>query len=230
MVNPKTNVLDHGYIRLVDVMGSDLSIVRAARVSYDAEWRAGENAEGDAKLIAYLWRNGHTTPFESVTISIEVMAPIFVFRQWHRHRTQSYNELSARYRELPEKYYVPDPAMIGTQDAKNKQTRNLATTLDETPTKRTGEVEAYRLSCDAAFMMYKSLLQCGWPRELARGVLPVSTYSHMFATMNLLNCFRFLTLRLDPHAQNEIRVYAEALLDLIRPKFPVAVAAFTEVL
>src|SRR5687767_9561131 len=95
-------VLDHGVVRLVDSMGSDLSVVRAARVSYDAAWRAGEDEGSDARLVGYLWRNHHTTPFEAVTVTFEIVAPIFVLRQWHRHRTQSYNELSARYRELPE--------------------------------------------------------------------------------------------------------------------------------
>src|SRR5882672_11447942 len=97
----KIDVLDHGYVRLVDHMGGDLSVVRAARNSYDAAWRAGLDEGGDAKLIRYLYRNRHTTPFEAVTFTFEVCAPIFVFRQWHRHRTWSYNEVSARYTELP---------------------------------------------------------------------------------------------------------------------------------
>lgn len=109
----KIDLLDHGYVRLVDSMGGDISIVRAARVSYDAAWRAGDMKESDDRLIRYLWRNHHTTPFEAVTLTFEVKAPIFVFRQWHRHRTWSFNELSARYRELPEEFYVPDPALIG---------------------------------------------------------------------------------------------------------------------
>ena len=98
----KIDVLDHGFARLVDAMGNDLSIVRAARVSYDVDWRACEDEVKDAKLIAYLLKNGHTTPFEAVTFTFEIKAPIFVFRQWHRHRTWSYNEVSARYVELDE--------------------------------------------------------------------------------------------------------------------------------
>jgi thymidylate synthase (FAD) len=98
--NSKIEVLDHGFVRLVDYMGSDLSIVRAARVSYDAAWRAGEDAGSDARLIHYLWKHRHTTPFEAVEFQFEVKAPIFVLRQWHRHRVWSFNELSARYREL----------------------------------------------------------------------------------------------------------------------------------
>ena len=108
-------VLDHGYVRLVDHMGSDLSVVRAARVSYDADWRTGEDEGKDAKLIHYLMKNHHTSPFESVTFTFEVKAPIFVFRQWHRHRTWAFNEVSARYSKLPEEFYVP----CGTKEEKD---------------------------------------------------------------------------------------------------------------
>ena len=116
-------VLDHGLVRLVDHMGDDLSIVRNARVSYDAEWRAGEDKHSDTGLINYLVRNGHNTPLEAVEATFEVRAPVFVFRQWHRHRTQSYNELSARYRELSEEFYVPELKQITMQSKDNKQMR-----------------------------------------------------------------------------------------------------------
>ena len=119
----KIDLLDHGFVRLVDHMGSDLSIARNARVSYDAEWRAGEDQGSDARLINYLYSHGHNTPFEAVTLTFDVKAPIFVFRQWHRHRTQSYNELSARYRELPEEFYIPEASQITTQSTDNKQMR-----------------------------------------------------------------------------------------------------------
>src|ERR1700722_14352283 len=119
--NARIDVLDHGFVRLIDSMGSDISVSRAARVSYDAAWRAGEDQGSDSKLIRYLWKNHHTTPFEAVSFTFEVKAPIFVFRQWHRHRTWSYNELSAKYKELPEEFYLPDPAMVGKQATSNKQ-------------------------------------------------------------------------------------------------------------
>jgi len=213
--------LDHGFVRLVDHMGSDLSIVRNARVSYDAEWRAGDDAGSDARLINYLYKNGHNTPFEAVTVTFDVKAPIFVYRQWHRHRTQSYNELSARYRELPEEFYVPEPSLITTQSTDNKQMR----TTEQHP-----DAESIRNKIIAsnryAFSQYKKMLEMGCPRELARSVLPVGTYSHMFATANLHNWFRFLAERLHPHAQYEIRVYAEAILQLLEPIAPVAVNAF----
>ena len=122
-MNEAIKVLDHGLVRLVESMGSDLSIVRNARVSYDAEWRAGEDEGSDSRLVNYLMKNHHTTPFESVVFTFEVKAPIFVLRQWHRHRTWSYNELSARYRELPEEFYVPAMEQLTTQSLDNKQMR-----------------------------------------------------------------------------------------------------------
>lgn len=229
IVGKKIDVLDHGFVRLVDSMGSDLSIVRNARVSYDAEWRAGEDSGSDARLINYLYNNGHNTPFEAVTLTFDVKAPIFVFRQWHRHRTQSFNELSARYRELPEEFYVPDPALLGVQSTDNKQMRIVGEDLTKGQLAK-AEYSCYtiRRSCEASFDNYRELIAAGVPRELARSVLPVTTYSHMFATVNLHNLFRFLSERLHPHAQYEIRVYAEAMLELIKPIAPVAVAAFEE--
>lgn len=220
----KISVLDHGFVRLVDHMGSDLSISRAARVSYDAAWRAGENEGSDERLIRYLWKNKHTTPFEAVELQFEIYAPIFVFRQWHRHRTWSFNELSARYRELPEVFYIPDPALIGEQSTDNKQGRKLGDA--SLIAQRAVEVGRLRQDCEVAFEIYRELLESGWPRELARSVLPVNTYSHMFAKVDLHNLFHFLSLRCDAHAQHEIRVYAEAMLNLIRPIVPVAVSAW----
>ena len=201
-------------------MGSDLSVVRSARVSYNAEPR-GDG--GDEKLIRYLWKNRHTSPFESVSFTFEVKAPIFVFRQWHRHRTWKFNEVSARYTELPEEYYIPALEQITTQHTSNKQMRT-----DE----QNEQAEEIRRilgdSCDAAFADYRNMLELGAPRELARSVLPVGTYSKMFATVDLHNLFHFLTLRLHEHAQYEIRVYAEAMLSLIEPHVPVCVEAFRE--
>lgn len=221
-MSSKINVLDHGFVRIVDSMGSDLSIVRAARVSYNAAWRAGDDAGSDARLINYLWKHKHTTPFEAVELQFEVMAPIFVFRQWHRHRTWTYNELSGRYRELPEAFYVPTPENIGEQAVANKQGRQPGGDLAA----RREQAERLRAACEAAFATYRQLLEDGWPRELARTVLPLSTYSHMFAKTNLLNLFKFLSLRGDPHAQYEIRTYAEAMATLVEPIVPVAFAAW----
>lgn len=219
----KIDVLDHGFVRLVDSMGNDLSVVRAARVSYDAAWRAGEDEKSDVKLINYLWKNRHTTPFEAVTFTFEIKAPIFVFRQWHRHRTWSYNELSARYRELPEEFYVPTPATLGVQSKNNKQGRDLE---EVSPVWADSQISHIREACAAAFEVYRDLLAMDVPRELARSVLPVATYSHMFATVDLLNLLKFLTLRCDAHAQYEIRVYADAMRELIQPIVPACLAAW----
>lgn len=220
----KIDVLDHGFARLVDHMGSDLSVVRAARVSYDAAWRAGEDQGSDAKLIRYLWKNHHTTPFEAVSFTFEIKAPIFVFRQWHRHRTWSYNEVSARYTELPEEFYVPTIANLGTQSTTNKQGRAEPVS----PQWAVSQVEKIREQCEDCFATYRDMLAMGVSRELARSVLPVATYSHMFASVDLLNLLKFLTLRCDSHAQYEIRVYAEAMRELIRPIVPVCVDAWEQ--
>lgn len=221
MKNEAIKLLDHGLVRLVESMGSDLSIVRNARVSYDAEWRAGEDEGKDIKLLDYLVRNHHTSPFESCQFTFEVKAPIFVFRQWHRHRTWSFNEISARYAELPEEFYVPAEEQITTQSASNKQMRT-----DEVHPMAFYMHHAIQDHCKAAFKLYKELIADGCPRELARGVLPVNTYSHMFATVDLHNLMGFLRLRLHSHSQYEIRVYAEAMLALIEPIVPHSVAAF----
>jgi thymidylate synthase (FAD) len=217
----KKDVLDHGYVRLVDHMGNDLSVVRSARVSYDADWRTGEDAGKDAKLINYLWKHKHTSPFESVQFTFEVKAPIFVLRQWHRHRTWSYNEISARYSELPEQYYIPELSQITTQSADNKQMR----TKEQHPQAK--DIQQFmEYSNHLAFNEYKNLIKMGCPRELARSVLPVATYSHMFGSVNLANLFRFIDLRVHEHAQYEIRVYAEAMLELIEPIVPECVNAW----
>jgi thymidylate synthase (FAD) len=161
-----------------------------------------------------------------VTFTFEVKAPIFVFRQWHRHRTWSFNEVSARYTELPEEFYTPDPRHVGIQSKDNKQGRDIIAS-------RNGEAwgadvgSAIRMACEDAFRVYRRLIADGVPRELARSVLPVATYSHMFATVNLLNLFKFCTLRSHSHSQYEIRVFSDAMLELIRPIVPVAVEAYS---
>lgn len=227
-------LLDHGFVRLVDHMGSDLSIVRNARVSYDAEWRAGDDEGSDAKLIRYLYKNGHNTPFEAVTFTFDVKAPIFVFRQWHRHRTQSYNELSARYRQLPCDFYIPEPHLVGVQSADNKQMRTPMTEaeFDALPEEEqldiTDMLDAMSNSQMDSYRTYETMLADGVPRELARAVLPVSIYSHMFATVSLHNLLGFMRERLHPHAQYEIRVYAEAMLELIKPIVPVTTDIFID--
>jgi thymidylate synthase (FAD) len=156
--------------------------------------------------------------------TFEVKAPIFVFRQWHRHRTWSFNEVSARYTELPTEYYIPEEAQVTTQSSSNKQMRTDVPLADANILR-----VDMNYVCQKAFGMYKHLLSQGMPRELARCVLPMGTYSSMFATVDLHNLMHFLRLRLHEHAQYEIRVYAEAIRALIRPIVPVTMEAFNNV-
>lgn len=247
------HVLDHGFVRGVDHMGGDISIIRAARNSFDAAWRAGESEEKDDKLMRRLWRGKsetdatyrvsplsdqmaveplpplpkHSTPFEAVTVTFEIHAPIFVFRQWHRHRTQSYNELSARYKQLPSEYYLPEPVVVGFQDPKNKQGRVLDMTMEQVEQRRE-EIEQLDAHCARGYNLYLELIQKGWPLELARLSLGFGMYSNMFCTMNLLNFFKFANLRADPHAQMEIRVFAEKMVWMVGAICPVATALFLE--
>lgn len=215
------DVLDHGFVRLVDHMGDDMSVVRAARVSYAAAQRTGEDAGKDEKLIRYLMKNRHTSPFEAVTMTFNVRAPLFVLRQWHRHRTWSYNEESARYTELKELYYLPDPKDVTAQSSSNKQMRT------DVPILHASEfVAELGFHSRASFQMYRDALAKGVPRELARCFLPLNTYSEMFATVNLLNLYRFLELRLHEHAQYEIRCYARAMLEFAEMLVPVSTNAF----
>lgn len=214
-------LLDHGEIELVDHMGDDSSVVRSARVSHAANMKTGEDSAADSKLVGYLYRNGHTSPFEHVIFTFRVKAPIFVFRQWHRHRTWSFNEVSARYTELPEEFYTPALDQIGMQDVKNHQSR-------------TGENNPFseairgrmRAAGRKAFMDYKVLLDQGCPRELARTVLPVATYSEMYATIDLHNLLKFISERTADGAQYEIQVYANAMRKIITPLVPAAMAAW----
>jgi len=218
-------------VRLVEHMGSDLSIVRNARVSYDADWRSGDGLpEGvstdpgkDAKLIEYLLKNKHTSPFEAVVFTFEVKAPIFVFRQWHRHRTWSYNEVSARYTELDEGFYVPSVEHITTQSTSNKQMR----TTDQHPFAEHIQ-QVIESECQTAHGVYQNLILKGCPRELARAVLPGAAYSRMMATCNLHNLLHnFIPLRMHSHAQYEIRVYAQAIYALLHTIVPVTVEAYS---
>ena len=229
-MNNKIDVLDHGHVRLIEAMGNDLSIVRNARVSYDAEWRTGEDAGKDEKLIHYLIKNKHTSPLESVQFTFDIKCPLFIARQWHRHRTWSYNEISARYSELPEEYYVPDPTIIGIQSSTNKQMRIIEEKFIDEKFDEATIVDAMiiREACRASFKEYHKLLLRGVPRELARGVLPMNTYTHFFGTVDLHNLLHFITLRSHSHAQWEIQQYANALLELITPIVPVTVAAYKE--
>lgn len=212
-------LLNDGYVRLIDSMGNDLSIVRSARVSFNSDWRAGVSTGSDTRLINYLWEHKHVSPFESVVFTFEIKAPIFILRQWMRHNW-SYNEVSLRYTEAEDSFFVP--ALIGKQSSDNKQSRELFAENENTKT----IIEMISQHNAAAHAIYSLLLSFNCPRELARGVLPLNTYSRIFATVNLRDLLFFLEARTHAHAQHEIQVYAAAIIDLIEPIVPVAVAAW----
>jgi len=216
----KLKVLDHGYVDLIETWGSDERIVEAARMSTNKGFKGwGEpGAPGDEKLLRYLWENKHATPFEMAGAVFEVKAPIFVFREWHRHRTQSFNEMSGRYVALPDENYMPSVERLMTVGGKNKQAQSTGAVLS------VGEAESFctalRLSYHSQQMLYDNALTAGVPKELARICLPVARYSKMRASANLRNWLGFLTLRAEPHAQWEIQQYAYAIADILREKFP----------
>lgn len=182
---------------------------------------------GDFKLLRYLYEHKHHTPFEMAGMTIEVQAPIFVFREWHRHRTQSYNELSARYTALPDLFYLPseERVMLAKQSATNKQSSEAATF---TPAMVTQIRETIDMANIDARQRYEELLALGVAREVARLVIPVSQYSRMRASANLRNWLSFLTLRTDEAAQWEIRQYAQLVAQLVELHFPRTYALFAE--
>lgn len=206
--------------------GSELD--RTAQGGPDVGWHTSDCAhkqnQGDQKLLEFLYNNRpkHTGPFEFAGMTIEIQAPIFVFREWHRHRTQSYNEMSARYAPLPDLYYVPvldDVMQRAHADTKNRQAKGMPGT-DLTENNARLWLESLDSFYDKAESLYQWALQIGIPKELARVSMPVGHYSRMRATGNLLNWIRFLTLRMDPNAQAEIRRYAHVVGSIICQHFP----------
>jgi len=215
-------VLDRGFVRLVDYMGGDASIVQAARVSYGHGTRT---VREDRNLINYLMRHRHTTPFEMVELKFHVKLPIFVARQWIRHRTANVNEQSLRYSVMPDEFYVPGSGAVGFQSRTNRQGR----TVDEVPEDlRARVIEVLRSVPGTTYPLYQDLIEAGIARELARICLPVSAYTEWYWKIDLFNLFHFLSLRADPHAQYEIREYATALATCVKTVAPFAHAAFEE--
>lgn len=217
-------VLNAGFVRLVDHMGDDARIVQSARVSYG---NGTKSVREDAALIDYLWRNNHTSPFENVIFQFHMKMPIFVARQMVRHRTARLNEVSGRYSVLKDEFYVPDPEQVRKQSTSNKQGRS-----DEelTAEMKRSILEGFQDEQASVYANYLSMVgeEVGLAKELARINLPVSTYTEWYWQMDLNNLLRFLALRLDAHAQYEIRVYAEAILALIEPIVPYSLLAFRE--
>jgi thymidylate synthase (FAD) len=226
-------VLDHGFVRVIDYMGDDAAIVQAARVSYG---RGTRRVSEDAGLIRYLMRHRHSTPFEMCEIKYHVKLPIFVARQWIRHRTANVNEYSARYSILDREFYIPEPGQLAAQSAANRQGRG-----DVLEGEEAAEVLAL-LRDDAArnYDHYAAMLnedadgkpvdpaRQGLARELARMNLTLNTYTQWYWKTDLYNLFHFLSLRADAHAQYEIRVYAEAMLRTVDAWVPLACQAFRD--
>jgi thymidylate synthase (FAD) len=226
-------VLDHGFVRVVDYMGDDAAIVQAARVSYGAGTRHVREDEG---LIRYLMRHRHTTPFEMCEIKFHVKLPVFVARQWIRHRTANVNEYSARYSVLDREFYVPAPQHLAAQSTSNRQGRGDV--LEGAEAERA--MRWLREDAMQAFDHYEAMLNedesaagfdpegQGLARELARMNLPLSTYTQWYWKCDLHNLFHFLALRADSHAQYEIRAYADVMLDMVKRWVPMAYQAFAD--
>ncbi len=214
-------VLTHGFVALVDYMGNDAAIVQAARVSYG---QGTKSVRDDRGLIRYLMRHRHTTPFEMVEAKFLVRLPIFVARQFIRHRTSSVNEVSARYSVVVDEFEPMPPEAVRRQSTRNRQGRGEALPPEAVERFRT---DLARISHDA-YAAYTRALDDGVAREVARVVLPLSYYTQWYWKANLWNLFHFLSLRLDPHAQEEIRLYAAEMARLTRAIAPVATEAFEE--
>ena len=225
----RVEVLDHGYVELVETWGHgkcgnldaspdmEAAIIEAARQSTQGSFRGWA---ADENLLAYLFNNQHSTPFEFCGMTIEVQAPIFVFREWHRHRTQSYNEMSARYSPLPDLYYRPSFTNVmerGQAASGNKQATGVEEFSSSYASVWTGYVKEFY---ESAERLYQGALKAGIPKELARIVMPVGHYSRMRASANLRNWLAFMTLRCDTRAQWEIQQYAGAVASIVQGHFP----------
>lgn len=243
-MNNPVKVLDHGYVRLVEAWGhGDAGIMDGSLVAQDNECGIIEAArqstqgnfkgwDADAKLLRYLYANNHATPFEFSGMVIEVQAPLFVFREWHRHRTQSYNEMSARYAPLPDLYYLPTPDQLRERSEAAAKTTNKqaggteAVVLDKLQAQRFyWDLEEHYQTFEK---QYQAALSAGVPKELARLGMPVGHYSRMRASTNLRNWLAFITLRADTKAQWEIQQYAKAVGSLLAAQFPRTWALFAE--
>lgn len=222
LLDARLDVLDHGFVRLVDYLGGDARIVQSARVSYG---EGTKTVREDAALIDYLLRHRHTSPFEQVVLTFHLKMPIFVARQWMRHRTARANEISGRYSILPNEFYLPDPGQVRPQSTTNRQGRSD----ENVPEELRGRVlELLRNGTRTHYGEYESMLGDGLARELARVHLPLSLYTELYWQIDLHNLMHFLRLRMDDHAQYEIRVYGEALARCARAVAPLAYEAFEE--
>ena len=226
-------VLDHGFIRVIDYMGDDSSIVQSARVSYG---KGTKKISNDRGLIKYLMRHRHSTPFEMCEIKFHIKLPIFIARQWIRHRTANVNEYSARYSILDKEFYIPSAENLAAQSAINNQGRGDALTDDEA----SNVIQILKKDAEQTYSNYETLLnessegniidgsKSGIARELARMNLTLNTYTQWYWKIDLNNLLHFLALRADDHAQYEIRVYADAMLDIVKKWVPLTYEAFED--
>ncbi len=214
--------LDHGFVRLIDVMGDDAAIVQAARVSYG---KGTKSVTEDRGLIRYLMRHKHTSPFEMVEFKFHVKLPIFIARQWIRHRTANVNEYSGRYSEMKDEFYLPEKSQLRTQSVVNKQGRS-----DEKLEDDSVQIIYDKLSnsFEESYSEYKEFLELGLAREIARINLPLSNYTEWYWKIDLHNLFHFLRLRIDKHAQYEIQVYGNAIAEIVKTAVPLAWEAFED--
>ena len=218
-------VLDHGLVRVIDYMGDDAAITQAARVSYGRGTRAVSDDEG---LIRYLMRHWHSTPFEMCEVKFHVKLPVFVARQWIRHRTANVNEYSARYSILDREFYIPAPEHLAAQSTVNNQGRGELLEGEEAAR----VLDILREDAMRSYDHYEDMLsqdgQKGLARELARMNLPANVYTQWYWKVDLHNLFHFLRLRADAHAQYEIRTYAEVMCQIVRDWVPLAYGAFED--
>lgn len=219
ILDKEFKVLDNGFVRLVDYYGSDQRIIQAARVSYG---EGTKSVSQDEALIDYLIRQNHTSPFEQVVFTFHLKMPIFIARQWMRHRMGRMNEMSGRLSVMKEEFYIPSIENMDPQ-VKDKLERAL-TPLE--PEEARAIQKDFEKGQKKSYEAYKSLIEKGLAREIARINLPLSLYTEFYWQMDLNNLFRFLKLRLDSHAQLEMREYAKVILDLIRKVCPLAVSSF----
>lgn len=215
-------VLDHGFVRLVDYMGDDAAVVQAARVSYGKGTKAVRRDRG---LIRYLMRHRHTTPFEMCEVKLHVKMPIFVARQWIRHRTANVNEYSARYSILDKEFYIPRVEDLAVQSSDNKQGRGDALT----PEQAAAVLRLLRRDAEQCYETYEQLMgDFDLARELARINLPLNAYTQWYWKIDLHNLMHFLSLRMHPHAQYEIRVFADAIGEIVKDWVPLTWEAFAD--
>lgn len=219
ILDKEFQVLDKGFVRMVDYYGSDSRIVQAARVSYG---EGTKTVSQDGALIDYLLRHQHTSPFEQVVFTFHLKMPIFVARQWVRHRMGRMNEVSGRYSIMKDEFYVPENSCISKQSTNNKQGRGEVFEENQAKEFQAEFIEGQQ----KAYEVYKGMVEKGIAREIARINLPLALYTEFYWQMDLHNLFHFLKLRLDSHAQYEIRLYAEKILEIIKTVCPMAVSSF----